>query len=214
MLKLKISPEKEPFNPRAEDDNLSLMVCAHRRYELGDKHAKSILSEKLGIIDHDISLRDLVEKAKKSGIVFYSTPIYLYDHGGLTVDTSPFSCPFDSGQLGEVLVFNDAVRENFGIKRITKKKKEELLKVIEKNVDSEVKTYSSYLEGDIYCYTILDENDEVIDSCGGFYGTDFENNGMKENLPEEFKNILKNVEIVYDWKRNVWKKLFKTDKLF
>ena len=198
MPTLKISTEKYPSNPRVEEDNLSLMVCDHRRYALGDKHAKAILCEKLGYSDHDLSLRDLVEKAKKRGIVFYSTPIYLYDHGGLTVDTKPFGCPFDSGQLGEVIVLNDVVKETFGIKRITKKKKEELLKVIERNVDSEVKTYANYLQGDVYCYTILDDDNEVIDSCGGFYGTDFENNGLKDELPEEFKNILKDVEIEYE----------------
>lgn len=27
-------------------------------------------------------------------------PLYLYDHGGITMSTGPFSCPWDSGQLG------------------------------------------------------------------------------------------------------------------
>jgi len=35
---------------------------------------------------------------------------------------------------------------------------------------------------------------ESVDSCGGFYGSDFENNGMLEYLPEELHEDLKNFD--------------------
>ena len=36
-----------------------------------------------------------------------------------------------------------------------------------------------------------------IDSCWGFYGNDFETNGMKDHLPEEVWDQLKDVEVEY-----------------
>jgi hypothetical protein len=34
----------------------------------------------------------------------------------------------------------------------------------------EIKTYDDYLVGNVYGYTITDEEDEMLDSCGGFVG--------------------------------------------
>ena len=46
----------------------------------------------------------------------------------------------------------------------------ELLKIL----DSELSTYSSYVNGDVYGYMI----EEINDSCYGFYGYNFEKNGL------------------------------------
>jgi hypothetical protein len=197
MPTLKIIPDSDPINPREEEDNLSLMVFEHRRYSLGDKYAKSILAEKLSIIDNNFSLQELVTKAEKQGLIFYTTPVYMYDHSGVSLSTTPFSCPFDSGQIGVAIVFNDKVKEEYGVKRFTKKKKEEILEIVKRNVEGEISIYSSYVEGDVYGFQILDDDDEVIDSCYGFYGTDFETNGMKDYLPEEFKENIKNERVTY-----------------
>ena len=39
------------------------------------------------------------------------------------------------------------------------------------------------------CY----KDGEVVDSCGGFYGSKLEKNGMLENIPEEFKILLTDI---------------------
>lgn len=45
----------------------------------------------------------------------------------------------------------------------------------------------------------VEEEDEwnLIDSCWGFYGNDFETNGMKDHLPKEVWEQLKDVEVEY-----------------
>lgn len=83
-------------------------------------------------------------------------PLYLYDHGGLTIKTSPFSCIFDSGLVGFIYAIEGA--EGMTRDQITN------------CLMAEVKEYDSYLTGDVYCYTVTDSNGEHVDSCGGFIG--------------------------------------------
>ena len=34
-------------------------------------------------------------------------PLYLYDHSGITMNTTGFSCPWDSGQVGWIYAFKE-----------------------------------------------------------------------------------------------------------
>ena len=54
--------------------------------------------------------------------------------------------------------------KEYNVKRITKEYLNRALEVLK----GEVKVYSQYLEGDVYRIAIF-EDDEMIDTCGGFY---------------------------------------------
>lgn len=41
-------------------------------------------------------------------------PVYMYDHSGLTINTTGFSCPWDSGLLGWIYASHDKIKEEFG----------------------------------------------------------------------------------------------------
>ncbi len=73
-------------------------------------------------------------------------PLYLYDHSGITMNTTGFSCPWDSGQVGWVFVSKKKVREEYGVKRIT----ESLVEKVTEILKGEVKTYDMYLTGELY----------------------------------------------------------------
>jgi hypothetical protein len=147
--KIKICIDENPFSPR-EDDNLGTMVCFHRRYDLGDKH------------DFETP-DDCVQFSKKKDVI--SLPLYLYDHSGITMKTTPFTCPWDSGQVGFIYVGKEKIREWYQIKKVTKKVIERVLKALE----SEVETYDRYLRGEVFGFQI-EKNDEIVDSCWGFIG--------------------------------------------
>lgn len=83
-------------------------------------------------------------------------PLYLYDHGGITMKTSPFSCIFDSGLVG----FIYAIEGTEGMTR----------KQITDCLIAEVKEYDSYLTGEVYYYVVTDTDGNFVDSCGGFIG--------------------------------------------
>lgn len=194
---VKIVVDGCPSNPRTEMDNLTVMACLHGRYDLGDKNAKTIIAEKLGVSASDNSIPELVEMAIKRGLVFAHSPLYLYDHSGITMSTTPFSCPWDSGQVGEILIFKDDIKEAFGVKRIGKKKKALLEEKAKLHIESDVKNYDNYICGEVYGVQILDEDGNVEDSFYGFYGDDIKTNGILDCIPEELHEEAINAKISY-----------------
>ena len=160
-FELEIEQDSSPDSPRTWD-NLGTMVCFHKRYDLGDK--TDYRSEdydswdelRQGIIDNE-------------GEVFM-LPLYLYDHSGITISTSPFNCNWDSGQVGFIFVSKHKVKKE----GIDETKVMEYLK-------GEVETYDQYLTGDVYGYRVYEvetcslghEHKVLLDSCWGFYGEEY-----------------------------------------
>lgn len=176
MTKVFITPDNDPFNPRAEYDNLGTMVCFHGKYLLGDK-------------DHGIQegwfnswdeLEDYLWDEKDAAVVL---PLYLYDHGGITMSCGPFLCPWDSGQVGFIYISKAKVRKEYSWKYLTKKR----LAKIEEYLRGEVKEYDMYLTGDVWGYqAILDDGSE--DSCWGYFGLSY--------LKDELELIFPGYELV------------------
>jgi len=112
-------------------------------------------------------LKKLYFKVKDEALEkqFVIMPLYLYDHSGITISCGPFSCPWDSGQAGFAYVSMETGRKEF-----PSLSDEELKKQLEKNIRGEVKTYDMFLRGEVYGYTIEDEEGEYVDSCWGYYG--------------------------------------------
>lgn len=124
-------------------------------------------------------------------------PLYLYDHSGITISTSEFSCSWDSQQVGWIYVSHDDIVKNFGLLDIEKAKKALI---------NEVEVYDEYIRGEVYGF-ILEEMKKCeccgkeewieIESCYGFFGNDWENNGMKECVPDEYLILFDELKYVY-----------------
>lgn len=169
--KINIEQDVDAENPR-EWDNVGTMVCFHSRYNLGDdtgmNDVEELFSELTGIEDDFYQYQEAVSNKlaamqKRGDLVMLE--LYLYDHGGITMSCSPFSCPWDSGQVGFIYV----TKETMEAKGITPEQAENYLQ-------GEVEIYDNYLTGDCYWYSIEDD----IDSCGCFYGYDHEKSGLLE----------------------------------
>lgn len=156
---VKIEYDRDPLNPRKEWDNVGTMVCWHRRYNLGDKQPGGNPSE--------FYAETLEPILKAGGIVL---PLYLYDHSGITMSTSAFSCPWDSGQVGWIYATAETIRKEWAGKsgRITRKVRERATRYL----TGEVETYDQYLTGDVYGYSIEDNDGKHVDGCWGFFGRD------------------------------------------
>ena len=121
-------------------------------------------------------------------------PLYLYDHSGITMNTTGFHCPWDSGQLGFIYVTRDEILREYGRKRLSKKLVERARRVLV----GEVGTYDQYLTGDIYCfgYELTQEivtcphcrttEPQVVaeDSCCGYYGMEYMLSEINDSLKE------------------------------
>ena len=103
-------------------------------------------------------------------------PLYLYDHSGITISTGPFSCPWDSGQIGWVYVSIKKVKEEYNWILLTKSRKKKIIDLLK----NEVELYDQYLRGDVYGYEVEDQIGNHIDSCWGFYGGEHDKSGLLE----------------------------------
>ena len=185
---VKIVPDNDSENPRTWD-NAGKMVCWHRRYDLGDEQPRQDPAMYLcGILGLDSwnypqnneSLKILMGKMEKDYIVL---PLYLYDHSGISISTShgyPYNDRWDAGQVGFIFISKkDAVKE-WGKKLFTKTVEAKAVKYLE----GEVKTYDDYLTGNVYGYQVCDENDEVVESCWGYYPDHDDTSGYAYCLSE------------------------------
>jgi hypothetical protein len=156
MYKIEIWNDYFPHNPREEFEHIGTMVCFHGRYKLGDTHTYN--SKDYG------SWQELKQEIMRREDPAVILPIYMYDHSGITISTKPFSCPWDSGQIGFIYISKYKAKKEYNTTRISNKLKDKLTEYL----NYEVKEYDSYLTGEVYGITLL-EGDEVIESVTGFY---------------------------------------------
>ena len=156
--------DESPDSPRSWD-NFGKMICFHNRYDLGDKH-----DYKSNDYQGWDELKEQIEKDNEVGVIL---PLYLYDHSGITISTSPFGCQWDSGQVGWIFCTKEEMDSNWI--ELSGQDKEERSEVLLKG---EVETYDQYLRGDVYGYRVFKTetcshghtHEEELDSCWGYYG--------------------------------------------
>jgi hypothetical protein len=147
MFTLEIVTDNDPVSPR-EGFNLGTIYYSSSRYTLGDQQVS----------------KDEIEAMMADKEMIY-LPVYAYIHSGIVMNTTGFSCPWDSGMSGIIAISKDKIRKAFNVKRITK----DIMASVKSCLKGEVETYSQYLNGEVYCYLIKDDSGDIVDSCGGFY---------------------------------------------
>lgn len=172
---LQIFTDESPSSPR-EWDNLGKMICFHKRYSLGDKH-----DYKADDYNSWDEMEKTIVRKEKAAIIL---PLYMYDHSGITIRTTPFGDPWDSGRIGFIVISKEKIRKEYSVKRISK----QLLEKVKGYLEGEVKVYDQYVTGDVYGFKLL-ENGEETDSCWGFFGHDIKTNGILDHVGEEFKEV-------------------------
>jgi hypothetical protein len=187
---LKIEQDNYPINPREDWDNLWTLVYKSDRYYLGDKQAKyydvlEVIADELGIeYDDNTSHETLVNRIKKRALI---VSYYAYIHSDVRIflDGNFATCQWDSGQAGYAYASFEDIRKWFGKKRLTS----EIKDMAYKNLEGEIDTFDAYLQGAVYCYTIIDlDSGEEVDSCGGYYGYDHKESGLMESALESNNN--------------------------
>lgn len=119
-------------------------------------------------------------------------PLYLYDHSGITMNTSGFHCPWDSGQVGWIYADEQTILKEYG--SLTAEKRE----ICRECLHGEVEIYDSFLTGDCWFLTI-DKDGEEIENVGGFFGS-IKESGIPEYVPEEAQHLLDELTWIDDWR--------------
>ena len=106
-----------------------------------------------------------IERLKQEFGATVILPIYMYSHGGETINTTGFSCHWDSGQVGWIFATTEDICKVYGCKRVNpaiRNKVKDLL-------IGEIEIYDQYIRGEVYSYRLFDKDGNEIDSCWGFY---------------------------------------------
>lgn len=164
--RVRVAQDIHRDNGSRDWDNLGVMACWHRRYRLGD-------------VQPEEAPQDYRDALPEGTVVL---PLYLYEHSGITISTDPFSCPWDSGQVGFIYATPERIKE-IGTPADR----------VEECLRAEVETYDKDLRGDVWGFVVQSrpaaacsecerENEWTDkDSCWGFYGTDWFENGMADH---------------------------------
>lgn len=107
---------------------------------------------------------------------YFTYPVYAYIHSGISLSLSSFHSKWDSGQVGWWFVSEEDVRSWFNRERITNKLRGRIKSVVKEQVG----VLDAWVSGEVFYFKKY-ENEELVDSCGGFFGCDFETNGLKEH---------------------------------
>lgn len=159
-----VERDDDPQSP-ADWDNFGTLVHCHSRYTFGDE-----------CVPQDY-IRDICEDEDNIWL-----PVYLYSHSGVTIKTSPFSCSWDSGQVGVIYIPKHEARQ-----QKYDPDTEEGIAKIKEYLNGTVETWDQYMTGSVYGYRVwkievpeglrledikknFEDYGDDVDSCWGFYG--------------------------------------------
>lgn len=188
--RIRILRDDDPRDPREDCDNATVFAFFHNRYRLGDEGHGLRAAQFAGWGQ----MKDHITKTIKP---VYITPVYLYDHSGITISSTPFVCPWDSGQIGFAWITREKLAECFGsFPRLTQRLKERSKNIVEESL----RTYDQYLTGDVYGFIVEEPCNECgtwhkTDSCWGFYGRDLDENGIRDYVGDLIDD---GAEVIYE----------------
>lgn len=142
--------DNDAQSPREWDNAGTIALADRSRYSFGDE---KLSSDEIQSIINDPD--------------YLTLPIYIYDHSGITINTTGFSCSWDSGQCGIIYILkSDAIKE-WGKKTLGKRVKEKALNCLK----GEIENLDQFVTGSVYGYEITDSDGNDVGSCWGFFGT-------------------------------------------
>jgi hypothetical protein len=109
-------------------------------------------------------------------------PVYCYDHSGICFNTTGFSCPWDSGLAGVIVMEAETIEADFGG---DKARATAALK-------ADVELFSQWANGEVFCVGVREEDGDT-EYSRQFFGTDWDTNGALDHLFGDAKTDLSSI---------------------
>lgn len=174
--RLVIEYDKSAESPRTDRDNLGFFFTREGHKISPDGKDHELYNIMIEAADEAESTADHMERiktaAKEAGIDIVAIyPVCRYEHGGVVYRRGTGK-GFDYSNCGFYIVTKES-QELIGTPDDR----------IEAMIDGELDEYTKWANGDVYGFTLYDENGDHEDSCWGFYDLE----AIKEHLPDEWK---------------------------
>lgn len=191
MPRLVIEYDGDAESPRANDTHVGHFFTKESRYKSPDGNVHPLYQIMMETEDeakdtaHHIELmrarahEAFKESAPKGGNshdedlhVIEVHPIYRYEHSGVAYKRGTAQ-GFDYSNCGFYFVTAQSIS---GATWTAEK--------IAEAIDAELAEYTAWANGEVYRFTLYDNEGEEVDSCGGFYALE----DMRDALGEEWKD--------------------------
>ncbi len=167
---IKVCQDEDAQAPNEFDNTDTFLVYDHRDFTV-----------KVDGYDPGEIFEQCQERKKFFYDGYFVFPVYAYIHSGVSLslgrNTYPFTCNWDTSFKGFCLV-----KRSKGWTWT----KEKAYKVAE----SIVEEWNNYLSGNVYGYVIEDTDGENLESCWGFYGDEYKEDGY---MVTECKSIIDHI---------------------
>ena len=135
------------------DDNYDIRDC--------DRLGKFYTNIPRYLDPDNVQINEILDENDKVKDGYICLFVYAYIHGGVALSTSSFSDPWDSG-LGGIMATTLEDAKKWGM--VSTATKDDVLEILKSEVDE----LDAVCQGQVYGFTIYDDNDNTLDSCGGF----------------------------------------------
>lgn len=176
--RLVIKYDDSADSPR-EWSNVGYFLTHESRYQSPDGNARPDLQKiMIETADESDNQDDHINKMtarikdETGETVLLIVPVYKYEHGGVVYRRGTAS-GWDYSNCGFYIVTDKSAKETGTPPDC-----------FTSMIDGDLETYTAYVNGNVYGFTLHDETGELIDSCWGFYDLDH----IKDHLPDEWKN--------------------------
>ena len=204
-VKATFAYDEYPEDPR-EYGNLGILFAYHSRYTLEGEHDRENHFQLNQALEESrlVSRKEYVPEAERSVYEDYEPhelyalackatdtiaavlPVYMYDHGGITINNTGFLRAWDSGQIGFIIATRRDVLSWFGKKLLTRQLRERTRERLKLETD----ILSKYASGSLLLCTI-ESPDEEITAYGGIESVDHFVDILNEYVGEDYKIVVK-----------------------
>ena len=138
-----------------------------------NRQRNSSLQEKKGVVAFAFDICKNLSKAKK--VAF---PILSHEHSDIRYYLGTSIDYWEGSIAGFAFIDKSKVYEEFGVKKITSQIVEKVKSIVER----QLKAYTDCVNGYVYGFTLYNKDGEEIDSCGGFFGYEKDEDMLKDML--------------------------------
>lgn len=202
-LRIKVMYDEQAESPRTAWDNCTAFWSEgmHRRYNFHEEVAGEVLArikqampvpEELLEDGSDIEVIQWLMENQTPVSSYVIMPVYMYDHSGLSFSTGAFSCGWDSGTIGFMMVDTELWDMMHGGEWSVENATQRIVDEVQDLDNYHVYGAVGYaIEKRNHCSCCGHDDWEEVDSCWGFYGDPEERKqSLVDHVGEDCRHLL------------------------